>query len=115
MSQVVSVAADLNDMSIPTAPTAERVVAHPALHARVHQLAALVGTPEGRAAVEHVHPDLGHVAGVYTADGEADLAAVILADLEHLVGPERLVGVLDLLVRQRRSPEDVEGYARVRA
>ena len=78
-------------------------------------LAALVGTPEGLAAVEHVHPDLGHVAGVYDANGEANPAAVILADLEHLVGPERLVGVLDLLVRQRRSPEDAEGYARLRA
>lgn len=95
--------------------TTERVAEHPALHARVQQLAALVDTPEGRAAVANVHPDLGHVAGVYTADGEADLAAVILADLEHLVGPERLVGVLDLLVHQRRSPEDVEGYARLRA
>jgi|GEM_PF-6919769 len=92
---------------------------HAALHARVHQLAALVDTPEGRAAVEHVHPTSGHVAGVFTADGEADLAAVILSDLEHLVGAERLVNVLDLLVRQRRSPEDVEGYvegyARLRA
>jgi hypothetical protein len=90
-------------------------IEHPALHARVTQLAALVCTPEGRAAVEHVHPASGHVAGVYTADGEADLAAVILADLEHMVGPERLVGVLDLVLRQRCSPEDVEGYARVRA
>lgn len=88
---------------------------NPALHLRVRQLAALVDTPEGRAAIEHVQPTSGHVAGVYTADGEADPAAVILADLEHLVGAERLVGVLDLLVRQRRSPEDAEGYARVRA
>lgn len=86
-----------------------------ALHTRVAQLAALVGTPEGRAAVEHVHPALGHVTGVYDANGEADPAAVILADLEHLVGPERLVGVLDLLVEKRCSVEDAEGYARLRA
>lgn len=91
------------------------IIEHPALSARVQQLAALVDTPEGRAAVEHVHPSPGHVVGVYTADGEADPAAVILADLEHLVGAERLDGVLDLLVRQHRSPEDAEGYARLRA
>lgn len=86
-----------------------------ALTTRVRQLAALAGTPEGRAAVEHVPTDHGHVAGVFTADGEVDPAAVILSDLEHLLGPERLEGVLDLVVRQRRAPEDAEHYARARA
>lgn len=83
---------------------------HPALQVRVRQLAEMVATPSGRDAVDHAFPVHGHVNGVYTADGEADPAAVILADLEHLVGSDQLGSVLDLLIRQRVSPEGVRAY-----
>jgi len=80
----------------------------PVLHARVEQLAGLAQTVSGRAAIARACPALGHVAGVFTADGEADLAAVVLADLAYLVGEETLRTALGMLLEEEAGADRIE-------
>jgi len=80
----------------------------PVLHARVEQLAVLAGTADGRAAIARACPGHDTVAGVFTGDGEVDLAAVVLADLAYLAGVEGLRAALDLVLDEHATADRVE-------
>lgn len=80
----------------------------PVLRARVEQLAGLAGTADGRAAIARACPGHDTVAGVFTGDGQVDLAAVVLADLAYLAGAEGLRAALDLLLDEHAPAERIE-------